>query len=421
MMGQAANAQIRFSSLDEMLEYADKNSLVAQQFSLQQRMSAKDESINKSGLLPKLNAFGTADYYPIVPTQLLPEAIFGGSSERFRTIQFGLPYVYSVGAELSMPVINFEKWEQLKRYKLQTRQTKLETEVNMESQHIQITQWYYQALLSREMVKLNQSNQQVTEELMRIMELRKQKSVLNPADYNRSKNLQLDVQASTVEYEKMYQQSMISLRQLLNLPDAVQFLLTDSIANNKWQTIIQANDITMRPAWKEAKTKIAVAEQQLKEIQKAAYPKISFAGKYSDQWQSKPSTDQHINFDFSNIGLRLDFPLFQGNFYRASRQKTEMQFQLANISQQQTAADLNKQQSDWWNNYNTALKKDDLLRQKKEVAVDNLRIAQLNMKEGVMEFEEFDNIFQEYNKAIKDWLQNLNDGIVYKLLLTQKY
>jgi outer membrane protein TolC len=128
-----------------------------------------------------------------------------------------------------------------------------------------------------------------------------------------------------------------------------------------------------------------------------------------------------VNFDYSSVGLRLDFPLFQGSYYTASRQRSREQWQLAKLGQQQTANDLARQQSEWWNSYNAARKKDALLQEKQAVAADNLRIAQLNMKEGVMEFEEFNNIFQEYNKARMDFLQNSSDGIVYQLLLSQKW
>jgi len=113
-------AQVKFSNLDEVLSYADKNSLVGQQASLQQNISKKEEAINKSGLLPKLNVFGTADYYPIIASQVIPQAFFGGSADKYTKVQFGLPYSFSSGVELSVPIINFERWEQLKRFKLQT-------------------------------------------------------------------------------------------------------------------------------------------------------------------------------------------------------------------------------------------------------------------------------------------------------------
>jgi outer membrane protein TolC len=214
---------------------------------------------------------------------------------------------------------------------------------------------------------------------------------------------------------------MIVLHQLLNLPDSLPIVLTDSIAMASWQETPQAPPLNSRPGWKQAEAAVAVAEQQKKESQKAALPKLSLNARYTYQWQLKPSIGQQVSFDFSNIGLRLDFPLFQGSFYTTSRQRSEQQWQLAKLNQQQTANDLTRQQSEWWNAYHAARKKDALLQEKVAVAADNLRIAQLNMKEGVMEFEEFNNIFQEYNKAKMDFLQNTSDGIVYQLLLTQKW
>ena len=412
--------QLQFSGLNELLQYADKNSLVARQAALQQNISKKDITINKSGLLPKLNVIGTADYYPIITTQLLPESIFGGSSDKFRKVQFGLPWSFGAGAELTIPVINFERWEQLKRIQLQVEQTNWSSKTNIETLHIQITQWYYQLLLAAQLVTLNKSNQQVTDELLRILEERKKNGVLNPSDFNRSKNLQLDMQGTGVEYEKNYRQANIVLKQLLNLPDSVSFHINDSLTAINVLAPGHENAPDSRPGVKEAVAKLAVAQQQLKEIQQSALPKIAFTGKYTYQWQMKPAAGQQVNFDYSSLGLRLDFPLFQGSFYRASRQKSELQVTLAKTTQQQTVNDIIRQQAEWRNSYEASIKKQSLLQQKMMVAAENLRIAMLNVKEGVMEFDEFNNIFQEYNKAKLDNLQNLGDAIVYQLLLNIK-
>lgn len=417
---QPVAGQIEFHNLGEILDYADQHSIVAHQSDLQRAIAKKDEQINKSNLLPKLNSFATADYFPIITTQLIPESIFGGASDKFRKVQFGLPWSFSSGLELTVPLINFERWDQLKRIRLQSLQTNWNTQAAIEAMHIQLTQWYYQSLLADQLVQLNRSNQQVTGQLLQIMDQRKRNGVVNPADYNRSRNLQLDMQAAGIEYEKNQQQSIIVLKQLLNLPDSVSLILSDSIAATTIPGIETPDSISSRPAWKEAAARLLVAQQQQKEIKNAALPKIGFTGKYTYQWQMKPSAGQHVNFDFSSIGLRLDFPLFQGSFYKASRQKAAMQVSLAKWQQQQTINDLVRQQNEWNNNFSAAIKKQTLLRQKAELAADNLRIAKLNMQEGVMEFEEFNNIFQEYNKARLDLLQNTSDGIVYRLLLTIK-
>jgi hypothetical protein len=71
--------------------------------------------------------------------------------------------------------------------------------------------------------------------------------------------------------------------------------------------------------------------------------------------------------------------------------------------------------------YTAAYSKHTVVEQKVKTTSDNLRIARLNVKEGLMEFDEFNNIFMEYNRAKMEYLQNLTDGVLYYLLSTQKF
>jgi outer membrane protein len=414
-------AQLHFNSLGEIIQYADKNSLVTRQSLVQQKISHEEVRLNKSGLLPKVNLFGTAEYDPLIPSLVVPASALGGSSNKFQRVQFGLPLLFSSGVELTMPLINFEKWEQLKRFKLQSRQTMLETSVNQETMHIQLTQIYYQAVIAKELIEINKDNQAITDELLQILTQRKNNGLLDPADFNRAKYLQIDVTSSGVEYEKNYFQTLISLRQLLTIPDSISLIVGDSIADANWLVIPEKTAITARPAWQAASAAITVAEQQVRESQKAGLPAISLDGKYTYESQIQPVIGQHINYDFSSIGLRLDFPLFQGNYYKINKYKSHLQLELAQLSEQQTADDLTRQQSEWWNAYSSAIKKQVLLQQKLDLATENIRIARLNVKEGLMEFDEFNTLFQEYSRIKMDNLQNLSDGIIYKLLLTQKW
>jgi hypothetical protein len=59
------------------------------------------------------------------------------------------------------------------------------------------------------------------------------------------------------------------------------------------------------------------------------------------------------------------------------------------------------------------------MQQKLTATADNLRIAQLSIKEGVMEFDDFHTIFQEWLRANMEHLQVMNEGLFYQFLLTQ--
>src|SRR5215208_947132 len=130
-----AMAQTIFFSLQQVLDHADKNNLVLKQAKINQQISVKDESLARTALVPRINLFRTADFYPIIPSQVVPDRIFGGSGDKFTKVQFGLPLNFSTGLEFSMPVINFEKWETLKKMAWQTEQARWSTETEKERLH----------------------------------------------------------------------------------------------------------------------------------------------------------------------------------------------------------------------------------------------------------------------------------------------
>ena len=410
-------AQVHFFSIDEVLKYADRNSTVARQGNIQRAMNDEDLGIVRAGLLPKVNVFGTAEYAPILASQVIPESIFGGQDGKFRTVQFGMPWNFSTGVELSIPVVNFEKWAQLRKAKLQSVETSWSQKAKLENLHIQITQWYYQALVAKEMIRMNAANIQVVNELMRILEERKRNGVLDPADYNRSRYLQMNVESAQRDYEKIWNQSLINLRSLLNIPATVSFELKDSIGTFEWRLgEYTSTKIDHRPGWNEAIAKTGVAKQYIHESKKAALPKLSLSGRYLHNWQMNSS--QNIHFDVNTIGVRLDYTLFNGGYHRRQQKKADLLLQSAYIQQQQTESLLIQQQQEWLNSYTTASAKQSILQAKVNTATDNLRIARLNLKEGVMEFDAFNNIFSEYTRAQMEQLQNLADGVLYRLLIT---
>ena len=417
LTGSPLFSQVYFSSVNEVFKYADKNSTVSREANIQRELSEQDLGIVRSGLLPKVQAFSTADYAPILATQVIPESAFGGQDGKFRKVQFGMPWNFSTGVELSFPVVNFEKWAQLEKAKLQSVATSWSQKAKIENLHIQIAQWYYQALVAKEMLRLNEENMKVVNELMRILEQRNKNGLLDPADHNRSKNLQLNVQTAQQDYEKLWNQSLIVLRSLLNIPANTSFELKDSIMTFAWPlSEYNAEKIANRPAWKESLAKTEVARQYLAETQKASLPKLSISSRYAYNWQMDKT--QNINFDMSTIGLRLEYTLFNGGFHRRQQKRANLLLQSANLQQQHTESELVQQQQEWQNSYSIALSKKKILQAKVGTATENLRIANLNVKEGVMEFDAFNNIFSEYTRAQIEQLQNLSDGILYHLLLT---
>ncbi len=417
----SAIAQVKVSSLPSLLEYADKYAPVALQASLSPKMSKQDVNLQASGLYPKVNVFGTGDYYPIIATQVIPAEVLGGKSGTYLKAQFGLPYVFAAGAELTVPVVNLEKWSQLSKSKSAYNQSQWNSKAALENFHIQLMQAYYQTLATKDVLSLNDENAETTAELTRIMADRYENGVVNPSDFNRTKNLDIDVKNAGYNYTKQLQQAYNNLGAMLNLKeDSLQ--LSESLADFKWPVLQQLGDVTSRPGWKEADAKLKTAEFALRESRTGGLPRMSLTSRYVYNMQSKFETiGNNVEFNTANVGVRVDFPLFQGMYYRSSINKSKLQLQNAKLEQERVQANLTQQQRDWFALYQAAFNKHNALQEKVHNASENLRIAKLNIKEGVMEFDEFNNIFTEYNRARMENLQNLADGILYHLLSTQNF
>lgn len=417
----SAFAQVKVGSLPSLLEYADKHAPVALQANLSPEMSKQDVNFQASGLYPKINVFGTGDYYPIIATQVIPAEVLGGKPGTYLKAQFGLPYVFAAGAELTMPVVNLEKWAQLSKSKSAYNQSQWNSKAALENFHIQLMQAYYQTLATKDVLSLNDENAETTAELTRIMADCYQNGVVNPSDFNRTKNLDIDVKNAGYNYTKQLQQAYNNLGAMLNLKeDSLQ--LSESLTDFKWPVLQQLGDVTARPGWKEADAKLKTAEFALRESRTGGLPRMSLTSRYVYNMQSKFETaGNNVEFNTANVGVRVDFPLFQGMYYRSSINKSKLQLQNAKLEQERVHANITQQQRDWFALYQAAFNKHTALQEKVQNASENLRIAKLNIKEGVMEFDEFNNIFTEYNRARMENLQNLADGILYYLLSTQNF
>jgi outer membrane protein TolC len=317
-------------------------------------------------------------------------------------------------------VVDLEKWAQLQRSRAQYTQSEWSSKAMIEQLHLQLMQSYYQLLVMREVALLNDENIVTVNELARIMDERKEAGILEPSDHNRSINLKLNTETSAVDYQTRVQQSTNSLKALVNIPGDLE--IAERLTDFDWPSPQQAAAISGRPGWQEVASKVRVAELALNESKKGGLPKLNLNSRYAYNMQSKfESGAKNVEFQTATIGLRVDMPVFRGNYYRSLQKKNQLQLLSALLEKERTEAILQQQQADWFNQYRSAYLKHSVSEQKVKTTSDNLRIARLNVKEGVMEFDEFNNIFMEYNRAKMEHLQNLADGVLYYLLSTQKF
>jgi outer membrane protein TolC len=409
-------AQLQFRSLDEVLAYADNNSLTAKAAQLTEQAAAKDEQLYRSTLMPRLDLVTAADYNVIIPSMVVPDKLLGGTEGKFTTVQFGLPFTLTPAIEFSLPLINPEKWEELKKYALERERAKLNTSMQLEYLHIQLAQAYFNAIAAKELLAVSAESKKTITQLLIILEQRKKEGVLQPVDYNRAKLLQADIDNNAFNWQLLLTKSTNALHQLLNVPATDSITLAEKPTIN-WE-LTGLVEASQRPAYLLAKNSLKMAEQSLLQSKKAALPKLLLQARYAYQWQVHKG--QTVHFDMSTVGLRLGVPLFAGGFYKTRQNKAAILSEAAKIQDEQSLAQLKKEQADRLSHFTAAAGKQKSLWQKIATTTDNLRIAQLSIREGVMEFDDFNTVFQEWLRARMEYLQVMNEGLFYQFLLTQK-
>jgi outer membrane protein TolC len=414
----ALSAQVRFSSLNDVLDFAGKNSLNTQAANLQKAAAATQYGLAKSNLMPKLSAFSTSEYFLKIPAMVVPASLVGGPEGKFTTVQFGMPYVLSSAVELNVPVLNLALWEQLKTARLRQQQVQLKTDAEQETLHIALSQLYYQRLFLEQFLVINNENQQSLNELVRVLEQRFAQGILPPADLNRIKSLALENKLASLSYRQFLQENEAAFRAALNLPDTTTIHIGGSLQQTSIEPVTNSLGIKDRPAYLEAQAAVAVAQQQFKEASKAHLPRIGMYSRYNYQWQQNRSTS--VNFDAALVGLRLDVPIFNGGAIQKQKNLAAINTEAAKVQEQAVRNQLQQQHTAWQAKWNAAIAKDRLLQERLSLTKENLRIATLNLKEGVLEYDEFNNMYLEYNSAQVAFYQNRVDAHLYQLLLTKK-
>ncbi|HUR10549.1 MAG TPA: TolC family protein [Flavitalea sp.] len=412
-----SRAQLQFHTLNEVLRYADKHSTVSAKAPLLEEVSRLEMKAARSSLKPQVNLIADANYYPVISSLLVPDKMLGGTDSKLTKVQLGLPFAMSAGIEATIPVIAFDKWAVLKKAQMENVRTHFTEKAKLERLHIELTQAYFEILAMKELLELNKENTEAISRLMVVMDARKKEGVLDPAAYNSARNLQLETEHTYWIYTGLQKQHLIKLKSLMNIPQEDSIMLVQSLPGFT-QQVIQLVPVSKRAAAQESAMKVLVARQTLSISEKASLPKLYAFGRYATNYQMRfGSHSQQVHFDASTVGVRLDIPLLAGRYYKTQRFKNNLLVKSAEADQEDLINKLREEQAIWKNGYQTAVMKQSSLEKKVMVNADNLRIANAQLKEGVMEFEQYNTIFLEFNKARLDQIQNLFDGLLYAQLL----
>lgn len=410
----STTATTKIWSLQDCIGYAIENNITVKEASLNTDIAAIDYSKAQSSRLP--NLFGSA-----------AQNFANGNTIDPITSNFVSDQIYSTNLGINSSMTLFQGNQISNRIK----QNKLLFEKNTFLQEqakndivISVLQTYLQTLYSKEGIVVAENNLASSEK-----EVLRAKSRLDAGSIALNDYTEAQSQAATNKYnlitaKNTYQQNIITLKQLLELPPTENLEISDeshTLMDLEFDKVaIYSKALNFLPEISASNSNIAVNQKEL-DIAKGGYlPTLAVAGSIGSGYTSITDsnfTDQ-LNLNFNQkIGLSLSIPIFNRNATKAAVQTASINIEKAEIQKQITVKEVYKKVETAYQNAISSQEQVLAATASREAAMQSYKLAQKKYELGALSTTDLIVSQNTYTNAEQNYLQAKYLKIVYYQLL----
>jgi outer membrane protein len=304
-------------SLQDCIDYALENNITIKDASLNKNLAEVDYSRAKSSRLP--NLFGSASQ----------NYTNGNSIDRI-TGDYVTSQINNTNVGLSSNMALFQGYQisnQIEQNKLLLEQSVFQEEVEKNNIVLSLLETYLQTLYSKENITIAENNLAASDKEVLRAKARLDAGTLSLSDYTAAQS-----QAATNKYDVIaaknnYQQYIIELKQLLELPPLqnIEIVTIDenmdlvNLELNKAEIYYQA--LIYLPEIEVSNLNIAANEKALHIAKGGFFPTLSLTGSLGSGYTSSNymtfSNQFDVNFN-QGLGLSLSIPIFNRNQTKAA-------------------------------------------------------------------------------------------------------
>ncbi len=351
-------AQEKYWTLRECVEYALENNITIKQSLLDLKLAEIDISQAKFAFLPNLNA--NASYNINTGANINP-ATNQFENEVFKSASGGV----SSGVNLFSGLQN---WKNLQRSKLSELASQYQLEKIEDDIALFVANSFLQILFNKEQIKVLRGQNEVTVQNLERTQQLVDAGVLPEGDLLEIRATNATQAQQIIEAENALFISRLGLAQLLQIKDYKNFKIADEEYNISSDDILLQDPEVINQKAKEERYEVKIAEKNYEIAQKDLelartnyYPTLDGFISYNTRWsstQANPFTGENITFieqlylfDGTAIGLRLNLPIFNGLTVRNNVKRSKVNVERLNYQLEQANLDL---EADVYQAYNDA-------------------------------------------------------------------
>ncbi len=316
-------------TLGAAMDYAMTNHAEVQRAALEIQKGRELVRESVATGLPQVGVQAQMVYNPSLRTSLVPAEFFGGKPGEFQSIQFGTSWNGASSIYLDQMLFNKTWLLGVRASYAVTDFYQLLYDKSKEDVAYEVAKLYYQALFARSQRGLLEANLEQVEGLLNTITRQREQGFATQIDVERLQVQRFNLQTELNNLELQIGQIDQALKFAMNMPLDAEIILADTLSEAPFDNVSM---VQAQPSYTQ-KTDLTVLKQQMKlydlderRWQAGYFPSLSFFATYNYEWQANKLDDfgnGRYWSDFSQIGVRLVAPIFDG-FYKDSKRQTAL-------------------------------------------------------------------------------------------------
>jgi len=389
VFGQAAS--VKEFTLREVLAIGLEQNPVFLQYKNQESIVGYQVKANLSGWLPEVIVDGDYRRFFSQPTAIFPD-FNNPESGQFQEVRTGIPFNSSINFSVNQQVINNElirSHHQASPLKKQATQSLEDFKIELVTQ---LTSTFYEALLAQEQVQLTQEDIRRQEKQLQDAKLLYETGITDQIDYKRALiNIQ-NSQSALYEYREEIKIKTAFLNSLMGLPKDSILKLTASFEELLSEIdldTLQQPTVGNRIEYQLLETQRGLQEAEISYQKRKFIPTVAAFYNYNILYLSPIGSELFDQgYPFSLIGIRLNYPLFQGGRRIFESREAALQLNYLELEQQNFNNQVNAEHQEALSRYKNQLYLFNIQERNKKLAEEIYEVVTLQYESGIKNFLE---------------------------------
>jgi outer membrane protein TolC len=399
-----AQKEIRFSSVDSLFKYAEKNSATTRTAE-KQVLLARSTKIAAIGNTVNLKVPLSASYTDNteLPVNYLPAEIFGGPPGTVKELAFGQEFVSTYAITPQLDLINVSSWNKVRTASINEELIETNNLISKKALFENIALSYYTIISLQEQVEALKSSEIAADSIVHISDRKFSEGLIREQEKNNALINSLSVHDKALQLQLQLEQSYNTLKLLCDIQQDVTVTVTAETAPLSPGPAAASSLIEKQQALQAAYLKSELRSNRLLLFA----PTVSLV--FNQAWQENSNTQffdsRASKFSTQYYGIRLSVPFPLDAVRLSQSYASKINYKMAQITEEHALLQNKANNRQLELNYQAALSSYTTATQVSQLKNSNYIKSMNQYKEGILSTE---NLLTAFTDEINAKLISIN-------------